>query len=214
MRWRMQLGRVEFLKKGAPRTDSDAKLKAEFDAHPEDYNGTQLTGRHILISVPPYATPEQKAALKAKAEAIRQELVDGKKTWAEAVQESDYPDRLDGGQLGYFMRHRPIEQEALTAAAFAREVNKIGDLVETTLGYHIVEVTSRTPGKQSFEESKTDVRAWLSGMELREAMKEAREKHPPVGVRPPQHPPAPASAPAVAQSTGSPIHKSTTKPKP
>lgn len=187
LRWQVPLGLSALRKIGEERAKDEALVNALLEANPDHFDGSERTARHILVAVAPYETPEQKAVKRAKAERIREELVSGKKTWSQAVQESDYPDRITGGNMGYFTRHRRM-QEPLAEAAFKLPVEQYSDVIETTLGFHVLCVTSRVPGKLQGEEARKQVRAWLTEEALYSALKEARERHPPIGVQPPQHP--------------------------
>ena len=84
-----------------------------------------------------------KAEAKKKIEDIKKKL-DGGADFAELAKESSAcPSGKNGGDLGEFARGSmvpPFEE-----AAFTQEVGKVGDIVETQFGYHLIKVTAKSP---------------------------------------------------------------------
>jgi peptidyl-prolyl cis-trans isomerase C len=121
---------------------------AELDAF-KTANAEQLAvpesarARHILITTAADDTPEQKAAKKQEAEALRKQLADGADFAALAQEHSDCPSAERGGDLGTFRRGRMVKP--FEDAVFDQDVGEIGPVIETQFGYHIIEVLERTP---------------------------------------------------------------------
>jgi len=101
--------------------------------------------RHILISAPSKATPEQKATAKQRGEQIRLKILGGADFSEMAQQQSDCYTKAKGGDLGLITRGKMVK--SFDDAVFALDIGKIGPLVETSYGYHIVEVLSRNSGE-------------------------------------------------------------------
>jgi peptidyl-prolyl cis-trans isomerase D len=115
----------------------ERNLKAIF-THP-----AQVHARHILISVPSDASPQQKAAGRAKAEELLQKLRAGADFTAFAKQYSDDPSNRDkGGDLGYFSRGEMVKP--FEDAVFSLKAGQMA-VVETQYGYHIVKVEAVDP---------------------------------------------------------------------
>ena len=88
-----------------------------------------------------------KAESKKKIEDIKKQL-DGGADFAElAKANSDCPSGKNGGDLGEFARGsmvKPFED-----AAFTQEIGKVGDIVETQFGYHLIKVTAKAPAVEA-----------------------------------------------------------------
>jgi peptidyl-prolyl cis-trans isomerase C len=104
----------------------------------------RVQARHILIGIDEQDDDASKAAKKAQAEAIRQQLLDGGDFEELAQANSSCPSKERGGDLGYFTRGRMVKP--FEDAAFSQEVGAIGDIVETPFGYHVIQVTDRKAG--------------------------------------------------------------------
>ena len=96
--------------------------------------------RHVLIAVTPGDDDAAKADKRARAEALRAELIrDGGRSFAEvAAAESDCPSKAQGGELGEIGRGQMVA--SFEKAAFAQPAGEIGPVVETEFGFHVVEV--------------------------------------------------------------------------
>jgi len=100
-----------------------------------------VTARHILLKVEKGASDQVRSEKKAKAEALRKQLVEGADFAALARENSDCPSKERGGDLGSFGRGQMVKP--FEEAAFSQATNAIGPVVETDFGYHIIQVTGR-----------------------------------------------------------------------
>jgi peptidyl-prolyl cis-trans isomerase D len=113
----------------------------------------QLRARHILVSVDPEASQEDRDAALSKAISITQRLRNGEDFAELAIQFSDDTGSAQqGGDLGFFSRGRMVME--FEEAAFSLPIGQISDPVESQFGYHIIEVLERQPGSPNFN-------AWL-----------------------------------------------------
>lgn len=88
-----------------------------------------------------------KAEKKAKIESIKKQL-DGGADFAElAKANSDCPSSQKGGDLGEFTRGNMVKP--FEDAAFSQEIGKVGGIVETQFGYHLIKVTAKTPAQEA-----------------------------------------------------------------
>ena len=93
------------------------------------------------------------AVRKAKIEGLKKQLAAGADFAELAKANSDCPSSQKGGDLGEFTRGQMVK--AFDDAAFSQEVGKVGAIVETPFGYHLIKVTAKSPAK----EAKGDVPA-------------------------------------------------------
>ncbi|MEE3009334.1 MAG: peptidylprolyl isomerase, partial [Pseudomonadota bacterium] len=99
---------------------------------------------HILVKVPGNASPEQVSAAQEEAEALVRRLRDGADFAETAVSESDGPEALEGGDLGW----REAAQWPSLFADAAIDMNK-GDISEplrSGAGFHILKMIDRRDG--------------------------------------------------------------------
>jgi peptidyl-prolyl cis-trans isomerase D len=122
----------------------------------------QRRASHILLTVDAKATPEQKAAVRAQAQAILDELRKNPTRFAELAKtrSQDPGSAAKGGDLDFFGRGamvKPFEE-----AVFALKKGEISDLVETDFGFHIIQLTDvRAPVQQPFESVRARLEAEL-----------------------------------------------------
>ncbi len=163
-------------------TVPDADIAAYFEENKADFfTDEKRTARHILATpageeddsttsstvagdtTTTAAAPtdaEWEAAL-AKADEVRQELVDGGDWTTLAAEYSDDPGSKDGGgDLGLIARGEMVPE--FEEAVFTLAKDEISQPIRTAYGYHIIQVTDITPAKQStLDEVKDDISAKL-----------------------------------------------------
>ena len=100
------------------------------------YNsGEALAARHILVKVDAGATPEQIAAARKKAEAIRAEATPA--NFAQLAAKSDEPGAAErGGDLGMFGRGMMVPE--FEKAVLAIKPGEISPVVQTSFGFHVI----------------------------------------------------------------------------
>jgi parvulin-like peptidyl-prolyl isomerase len=81
-------------------------------------------------------------AAKAKIESIRERLLAGEDFAKLAAENSDCPSGARaGGDLGEFGKGMMVSE--FEQAAFAQEIGAIGNIVQTSFGFHVIKVTAR-----------------------------------------------------------------------
>ncbi|MBP5511500.1 MAG: peptidylprolyl isomerase [Kiritimatiellae bacterium] len=89
----------------------------------------------------------EKAKAKEKIASLKKQL-DGGADFAKLAQEnSDCPSKAKGGDLGTFTRGQMVKP--FEDAAFAQEIGKVGDIVETQFGFHLIKVTAKNPAVEA-----------------------------------------------------------------
>jgi hypothetical protein len=97
--------------------------------------------RHILVLVPAGSDESVKMQSLAEVERIRAALIAGADFEMTAKQHSACPSKERGGDLGSFRRGQMVKP--FEEAAFSQKVGKIGPIVYTKFGYHIIQVLDR-----------------------------------------------------------------------
>lgn len=102
----------------------------------------EIRARHILLRIPPEASPAQRDSVRQLAESLRGQAAGGADFAALARQHSADPgSAAQGGDLGFFGRGRmvaPFEE-----VAFRLQPGQVGPVVESPFGYHVIQVTDR-----------------------------------------------------------------------
>ncbi len=90
---------------------------------------TKIRASHILVEKHP------------AAEAILEELKNGKSFSQLAKQHSTCPSRKRGGDLGFFGKGQMVKE--FERAAFKLKKDEVSDIVKTQFGYHIIKLTDK-----------------------------------------------------------------------
>lgn len=104
-----------------------------------------VRARHILIASKDTDEEGVRKERKSKADALREQLVNGADFAALAATNSDCPSRKQGGDLGEFSRGQMVKP--FEEAAFSLASNAISPVVETEFGYHIIQVQTRADAR-------------------------------------------------------------------
>jgi peptidyl-prolyl cis-trans isomerase D len=126
---------------------SDADVRAAYDRE-RDTRFTQPEQRrasHILLKIPPEATPEAVARVEAKARGILKRARAGEDFAALAKRHSEDGSAAGGGDLNFFGRGQMVKE--FEDAAFALPVGGVSDLVRTPFGFHVIKVTDSRAGR-------------------------------------------------------------------
>ncbi len=140
-------------------TEEDAKKY--YDENPTKFGvKEQVRASHILIkpdTTDSEADPNQaKAEAKAKIQGLLEQIKGGADFAELAKANSDGPSAARGGDLNFFPRGQMVPP--FDKAAFALEVGKVSDIVETRFGYHIIKVTGhKDAGTTSFEQARDNI---------------------------------------------------------
>jgi peptidyl-prolyl cis-trans isomerase C len=136
---------AEIEKRIAPKvTVTEADLQAYYEANKDQLkHDGMVAARHILIKFPDNVTEEQKKAALDKIQGLRKQLVEGKDFSEMAKANSDCPSKERGGDLGYFPKGAMVPE--FEKAAFSLKEGELSEVVETTYGYHLIQVYGKKP---------------------------------------------------------------------
>lgn len=144
----------------------DASIAARYEAEKSRFSSPeQRLVSHILVAVPPNATPEQQKAALAKAEDIEKQLADGADFAKLAEKDSDdLGSKRQGGDLGWI--EPGVTDQAFDEAAFGMEKGKISAPVLSSEGYHVIWLRDVQEGSvRPLEEVRKDLIVEMLGSE-------------------------------------------------
>ena len=144
----------------AGQESGDVAAKAYYDAHKEEF--TQACVSHILVRA------------KEKADQLKGRIAGGEDFGAVAKAESiDTLSGAQNGNLGCDISSQTINSPEFVAAAMRQPLNEVGDPVQTSAGWHLLKVTSRSipafdkVSAQAQEKvvlaGKTKLQEWIEG---------------------------------------------------
>ncbi|MGR8942416.1 MAG: nitrogen fixation protein NifM [Gammaproteobacteria bacterium] len=110
-----------------------------YHLHPEKFRlPEKRVASHILISINPDYPENTRAQAKQRIDAIAETLRHKPYKFAElALKHSECPTALNGGALGTIVRGKLYPE--LDAALFALKENEISAVVETEIGFHLIQ---------------------------------------------------------------------------
>ena len=141
-----------------------------YDNHAAEFTQPeQVQARHILLKVPSNVSEDREAEIRARAEALLQQLRDGA-DFAELAKEhsEDEATAEKGGDLGAFPRGQMVAP--FDKAVFELEVGALSEPVRTTFGFHIIRVDDKLEaGTKALDDVKTEVAGKLRQEREKEA---------------------------------------------
>lgn len=148
-----------------PAAVTEEAMRAYYQEHLAEYQlPEQRRARHILFKVEEGASDEVKAAKRAEAEKVLQQIRQGADfaEMAKKVSEDSSKDR--GGDLGFFSRGQMVP--AFERSAFSLKAGEVGPVVESPFGYHIIKVEEVQPETtRSFADVSQTIRQHLAQKE-------------------------------------------------
>jgi len=132
---------------------SEQDMKDYFAENEDQFKqDATVTARHVLVKT------------EAQADKVRGLLVaDGSDAnWKTVAKEysTDTGTKKSGGDLGSFPKGRMVKE--FENAAFALKVDEISQPVKTTYGWHVIQVTEKSPAsEQKFEDAKSMIEQTL-----------------------------------------------------
>jgi peptidyl-prolyl cis-trans isomerase D len=134
------------------------RVRRFYDEHPERYHVPErVRARHVLFRVTPDASEDQKAQVRARAQAALERIQGGEDLAAVATELSEDPGSKErGGDLGFFPRGQMAP--AFEQAAFALQPGQTSELVETDFGFHVIRVEDRQSAQdRSYDEAAREI---------------------------------------------------------
>ncbi len=129
-------------------TVSDEAVYTYFSEHQDEFGQSEeRRASHILISVSPDSSDDEKQKARDKAEGILEQVRQNPEKFAEITKEnSDDPgSAAQGGDLGFF--GRGVMVKSFEDKIFSMQLDEISDIVETDFGFHVIKLTATKEGK-------------------------------------------------------------------
>jgi peptidyl-prolyl cis-trans isomerase D len=124
---------------------SDAEVAAYYKAHLNELKRPR-TAYLSFVALPRTTTAADTAAVRARADSARQEILGGAPFADVARRESgDSASAVKGGDLGEWTKGSM--DPAFDSAAFALPIGKVSQPVRSQFGFHLIEITSRKGNK-------------------------------------------------------------------
>ena len=217
LREQMKMRRLILRQVESAEKPGEEKIRAFYEENRDGFAQPEsVTASHILIAFEPNDDDAAKAAKRERLAGIRQQIIDGADFAEMAAANSDCPSKNNGGVLGQFGRGQMVPP--FEDAAFSQEPGEVGDIVETSFGYHIIKVTDHQEGKTpDFDEVKDRIAELLEAQQQRLIVTQYLEKlqgeakvtrfgefaapeaEPALPIDAPAEEPAPEEAPAPAE---------------
>ncbi|GEM_PF-166604 len=135
----------------------EQELHRYYEEHPESFQQPEtICARHIIVKS------------KEEAQRLLALVKQNPENFGElAKQYSTGPTASKGGDLGCFNRNKMVEE--FSTAAFALDAGEISDVIQTQFGYHIIEVTSKTPAETvPFDVIRGNLKKWFLKQKAKE----------------------------------------------
>jgi peptidyl-prolyl cis-trans isomerase D len=135
----------------------DADAQQFYNANKERFRTPErVQMRHILLSTAG-KNPDEVKKIKAQAEDILKQVKSGGDFAKLATKYSGDPGSAPkGGELGWVVHGQMVKE--FDEAAFSLPVKQFSNLVTTTYGFHILQVTAKEPAHlRTFEEVKSEI---------------------------------------------------------
>ncbi len=140
---------------------SEAEMQAFYRDHPEYFQRKeQVRVRQIMVAFDRKGNRINRGEALLRIQTIQDKLKQGGTFAALAIDYSEDNSRASGGDLGYLERDHMITSFA--DAAFSLKPGQISDIVETPLGYHLIQMVDRVPSSQlDYRNARTKIERTL-----------------------------------------------------
>jgi parvulin-like peptidyl-prolyl isomerase len=137
---------------------SDEEIGQYYSKHREDYEGKETVRiKQILLVLPKEADPVAREKLLADAGMIHKRLIDGEPFELLSAKYSQGPAAAAGGDIGYIEKGMILPE--VERIAFSLASNQISDVIESSVGFHIIRVVDRRgAGIKSIESVREEIR--------------------------------------------------------
>jgi hypothetical protein len=127
-------------------TVTEDDIAAYYEQHQADYSKKEVRARQIMLRIPPDATDEQKADIKAKLDTILNEIREGASFEDMArFHSEDIGTKSKGGDMGFV--EQGAKPAAVDEALFSMEPGEVSPVIETPSSYVLLKVEEIRDGR-------------------------------------------------------------------
>jgi len=120
----------------------DEEIGEYYSRHRKDYEGAEAVRMaQVLLIIPPNCDEDEKEKVHQKALTIRERIHRGESFRLMAMQYSQGPAAKVGGDLGYMEKGLMLPE--VDRAAFSLKIHELSDVVESSIGFHIITITDK-----------------------------------------------------------------------
>lgn len=171
---RDQLMRVRLIRQSlqAKVAVTDEEIGAYYLKHREEYEGKESVRlRQIVLPLPRGADDAVKARLRDEAAQIHRRLLAGEPFAELSAKHSQGPAAATGGDVGFV--ERGVILSEVEAVAFDLPVNQISGVIESSVGFHIVQVLDRRgAGLKNIEAVREEIREKIDQQKMEKKFEE------------------------------------------
>ena len=121
---------------------TDSEIGEYYNQHRQEYEGKEsVRMKQLLLMFPPEADKTVKMKLKSNALRLRELIMKGESFDELAAKYSQGPAAAQGGDVGFIERGTIIPE--VEAVAFSLPVEQVSDVIESSLGFHIIKVIDK-----------------------------------------------------------------------
>lgn len=152
------------------KTLSDAQLKSVWQQRKHEFDGSEVRAAQIVLKSDDLAADEKKLS------EVRQQIVSGKLSFADAAKKhSQAPSGQQGGDLGRF-GFRGKQPPPYPQVAFGLKVGDVSEPIRSPFGVLLLTVTERSEGQLSLEDARPEILQQLSIEMQRDVLAQERAK--------------------------------------
>ena len=121
---------------------SDEEIGEYYNKNRQDYEGKEAVRvKQIFLAVPAGTDKNTKEKIKEQAKNLRKRVLAGESFEFLAVKYSQGPGAQQGGDIGFVEKGTIIA--AVDSAAFSLPKDKVSEVIESRLGFHIIKVVEK-----------------------------------------------------------------------
>jgi peptidyl-prolyl cis-trans isomerase SurA len=153
---------------------SDQECRDHYEKHRGEHAKAGQASIQQIVIMTRGGLPRDKREKQRQTEEIRSRILQGEDFGKMAKQFSQGPNAENGGDCGAFNEGELLPE--LDKAAFTLQVGEVSQVIETSVGFHIIKVLERGSGEaKAFEAVKEEIREGLEDEAFQKELKKRLE---------------------------------------